>query len=48
MADIVEVTSGVSDGQQVVRTGHQKLYDGAKVAPVTFEKADAPAVGANQ
>jgi membrane fusion protein, multidrug efflux system len=32
--EIVEVVSGLEDGAQVVRTGHQKLYDGAKVMPV--------------
>ncbi len=31
---IVEITSGLTDGSQVVRTGHQKLFDGAKVMPV--------------
>ena len=30
----VEVSEGLSDGQQVVRAGHQKLYEGAKVMPV--------------
>ncbi len=33
-AKIVEITSGLTDGSQVVRTGHQKLFDGAKVMPV--------------
>jgi len=45
LADIVEVTEGVSDGQLVVRAGHQKLYEGAKVAPVSSEAA---ATGAAQ
>jgi len=31
---VVEITSGLKDGLMVVRTGHQKLYDGAKVMPV--------------
>lgn len=35
LADVVEVTEGVSEGQQVVRAGHQKLYEGAKVAPTS-------------
>ena len=43
LADIVEVTEGVSDGQQVVRAGHQKLYEGAKVAPVNSEAETAGA-----
>jgi membrane fusion protein (multidrug efflux system) len=29
----VEIRQGLSAGQKVVRTGHQKLYDGAKVMP---------------
>ncbi len=45
LAGIVEVTEGVSDGQQVVRAGHQKLYEGAKVAPVV---AGDDSVGAAQ
>ncbi len=34
LADVVEVIEGLAAGQQVVRAGHQKLYEGAKVAPV--------------
>jgi membrane fusion protein (multidrug efflux system) len=34
LAGVVEVTAGVDEGQQVVKAGHQKLYEGAKVAPV--------------
>ncbi len=30
----VEITSGLKNGSQVVRAGHQKLFDGAKVMPV--------------
>jgi membrane fusion protein (multidrug efflux system) len=30
-AEMVEVLGGLSDGQQVVKAGHQKLFDGAKV-----------------
>ena len=41
LADLVEVTEGLADGQQVVRAGHQKLYEGAKVMPV----AEGPAAG---
>lgn len=41
-ADAVEVLSGLADGQKVVTAGHQKLYDGAKVAPVD---AGAPGQG---
>ncbi len=32
--DVVEVVKGLEDGMQVVRTGHQKLFDGAKVMPI--------------
>lgn len=41
-ADAVEVLSGLADGQKVVTAGHQKLYDGAKVAPMD---AGAPGQG---
>jgi membrane fusion protein (multidrug efflux system) len=32
-AATVEVISGLSAGAKVIRAGHQKLYDGAKVMP---------------
>ena len=35
--EIVEVTSGLEDGMQVVRTGHQKLFNGARVMPINSE-----------
>lgn len=34
LAAVVEITSGLSDGQLVVTAGHQKLFPGAKVAPL--------------
>ena len=34
LADVVEVAAGLNAGQLVVRTGHQKLFDGARVMPV--------------
>jgi len=34
-SDIVEVLNGLSGGTTVVRTGHQKLYPGAKVMPLS-------------
>jgi membrane fusion protein (multidrug efflux system) len=46
LADVVEVVGGLEAGTPVVRAGHQKLYDGAKVFPVTTPPAsagDAPA-----
>jgi membrane fusion protein (multidrug efflux system) len=41
--NVVEVLKGLEPGMRVVRTGHQKLYEGAKVSPVT---AGAPPAGA--
>lgn len=38
----VEISTGLTAGQVVVRAGHQKLYEGAKVMPVT---AGAPGPG---
>jgi membrane fusion protein (multidrug efflux system) len=40
----VEVREGLQGGERVVRAGHQKLYEGAKVSPV--EAAAAPATPA--
>jgi len=34
-ADVVEVVEGLTPGSQVVRAGHQKLFDGMKVMPVS-------------
>ena len=34
LSDVVEVVKGLEPGQVVVRTGHQKLFPGAKVIPV--------------
>jgi multidrug efflux pump subunit AcrA (membrane-fusion protein) len=34
LTDVVEVVKGLTPGQIVVRTGHQKLFEGAKVIPV--------------
>ena len=31
----VEVLAGLTPGMSVVRAGHQKLFEGAKVIPVT-------------
>jgi len=39
LADVVEVTSGLSPKEVVVRAGHQKLYEGAKVMPVQSQEA---------
>jgi hypothetical protein len=34
LPDAVEVVKGLEPGMTVVRTGHQKLFEGAKVVPV--------------
>ncbi|MBI1798473.1 MAG: efflux RND transporter periplasmic adaptor subunit [Candidatus Eisenbacteria bacterium] len=40
----VEVLRGLSEGQTVVRTGHQKLFEGARVMPIPdAAAAEAPA-----
>ncbi len=41
-AETVEVLSGLQPGDSIVRTGYQKLYEGAKVMPIT-QQAAAPA-----
>lgn len=38
MADVVEVLDGLQAGMIVVRAGHQKLFDGGKVNPMTPQK----------
>lgn len=35
MADAVEVVQGLKPGMKVVRAGHQKLFEGARVMPIT-------------
>jgi len=41
LPDVVEVLEGLEVGQQVVKAGHQKLYEGAKVMPIG-DAADSP------
>jgi membrane fusion protein (multidrug efflux system) len=36
-AEFVEITKGLETGQIVVRTGHQKLFPGARVVPVSSD-----------
>lgn len=43
LADVVEVLDGLAPGTPVVRAGHQKLFDGAKVLPVSAPQAAAGA-----
>lgn len=37
LPEVVEVVKGLKEGEQVVKAGHQKLFDGAKVMPVTTQ-----------
>lgn len=48
--DVVEVVNGLAAGTLVVRAGHQKLFEGAKVMPITHEATDGAAAsnGGNQ
>jgi membrane fusion protein (multidrug efflux system) len=45
LADVVEVLDGLKAGDRVVRAGHQKLFPGAKVFPVSSQETP-PAGGA--
>ena len=38
LADVVEVVEGLEQGMQVVQSGHQKLFEGAKVVPVNSQE----------
>ncbi|MBX2992078.1 MAG: efflux RND transporter periplasmic adaptor subunit [Bacteroidetes bacterium] len=35
LSDVVEVLEGLKEGMTVVRAGHQKLFDGGKVMPIS-------------
>jgi len=35
---VVEVLGGLEQGMTVVRAGHQKLFDGGKVMPMSSER----------
>lgn len=39
LADVVEVVQGLEPGARVVRAGHQKLFDSARVIPIESEGA---------
>ena len=41
--DVVEVLQGLEPGMTVVRAGHQKLFDGGKVMPMTSQGGAPPA-----
>jgi membrane fusion protein, multidrug efflux system len=35
LPDVVEVLQGLNDGDTIVRAGYQKLYDGARIQPIS-------------
>ncbi|MEW6511189.1 MAG: efflux RND transporter periplasmic adaptor subunit [Bacteroidota bacterium] len=41
LPDVVEVIDGLQPGMTVVRAGHQKLFDGGKVMPISSQAAGA-------
>ena len=45
MPDMVEVVSGLDEGARIVRAGHQKIFEGAKVIPVSSMDSVAAASG---
>lgn len=45
MAEAVEVLEGLEPGSTVVRAGHHKLFDGARVAPVPHDAGASPGGG---
>jgi len=47
LPDVVEVLEGLTAEQQVVKAGHQKLYEGAKVMPVGGPSSE-PAPGGEE
>lgn len=45
LSDVVEVLEGLKEGMTVVRAGHQKLFDGGKVMPISGNPAEAQSNG---
>lgn len=41
LSDVVEVVEGLQPGMTVVRAGHQKIYEGDKVMPVSSQQANS-------
>ncbi len=41
LPDVVEVVQGLAAGARIVRAGHQKLFEGAKVLPVASQTSGA-------
>ncbi len=48
LSDVVEVTSGLEKGMQIVTAGHQKLFPGAKVVPVNKQISSTQNENKNQ
>lgn len=42
-SDLVEVASGLHEGDRIVRAGHQKIFDGAKVIPIMSQDSTVTA-----
>lgn len=38
LSNVVEIVNGLEDGMQVIKAGHQKLFEGAKVMPVNSQE----------
>lgn len=38
LSNVVEIINGLEDGMQVIKAGHQKLFEGAKVMPVNSQE----------
>jgi multidrug efflux system membrane fusion protein len=37
MTDVVEVASGLKSGDRIVKAGHQKIFEGGKVIPISSQ-----------
>ena len=46
LSDVVEVVAGLQEGMNVVRAGHQKLFDGGKVMPMSSQEEQKAPAGA--
>jgi len=46
LSDVVEIKEGLQAGMQVIRAGHQKLFDGSKIMPINLQ--EVPAAKQNQ
>lgn len=41
LSDVVEITGGLEKGMHVVKAGHQKLFEGAKIMPINSQEVAA-------